>query len=152
MKTPRIEDFDPNAPQVKKQPTLKSSLDNMPSIEIKPKSHPQKRTPNPQEETVSQHHDTVIPRHHETMTPAIEGDPIEIIRTAVKHFGKESATQRLTIEEKQDLREIEFTYLKQGIHTTGNEIIRIAINSLVLDYKQYGENSVLANVLKKLNS
>jgi hypothetical protein len=102
---------------------------------------------------VSRNHDTVIPRHHETTpAPDLDDDPIEIIRTAVKQFGKESATQRLTLEEKQNLRDIEYAYDKQGIRTTGNEIIRIALNFLVLDYKKNGLNSVLAKVLEKLNS
>ena len=46
MKTPRVEDFDPNAPQIKKQPTLKSSLESMPSIEKKPLSTPQSNNHN----------------------------------------------------------------------------------------------------------
>lgn len=103
--------------------------------------------------TVSRHHDTVIPRHHDTTTPREEegtSDRIETIRSAVRQFGKESATQRLTTAEKQDLRDIEYSYNKQGIHTTGNEIIRIAINALILDYKEKGEESTLAQVLKKL--
>jgi hypothetical protein len=100
---------------------------------------------------VSRHHDTKTPRTQDT-TVTSENDPIEFIRRAVKKFGKESATQRLTSEEKRDLRDIEYVYDKQGIKTTGNEIIRIAINYLVMDYKKNGSSSTLDKVLRKLKS
>ena len=77
---------------------------------------------------------------------------IEAVRKAVKHIGKEPATQRLTLEEKQALDEIEYRYKRQGIKTSGNEIIRIATNYLVRDYWQHGEKSILAKVLTRLNS
>ena len=90
----------------------------------------------------------MIPRHHE----AEERSILEEIRKAVKQIGKESATQRLTLEEKQQLRDIEYAYQRLGIITSGNEIIRIAINYIVREYKYNGENSILAKVLKELNS
>jgi hypothetical protein len=104
--------------------------------------------------------DTVIPRYHETMTPSnhdtmilmTEEDMIEAVRKAVKQIGKEAATQRLTLEEKQALDDIEYSYKRQGIKTSGNEIIRTAINYIVRDYQQNGENSILAKVLNRLNS
>jgi len=43
MKIPRVEDFDPNTPQLKKQPELKSSFEGMPSIENHIKPNPQER-------------------------------------------------------------------------------------------------------------
>ena len=101
---------------------------------------------------IPRYHDTMIPRHHDTTVSLAEENIIEVIRKAVKQIGKESATQRLTIEEKQQLRDIEYTYDRQGIKTTGNEIIRIATNFIVLDYQKNGENSILGKVLKKLNS
>jgi hypothetical protein len=98
--------------------------------------------------TTPRYHDTMIPRHHE----AEERSILEEIRKAVKQIGKESATQRLTLEEKQQLRDIEYAYQRLGIITSGNEIIRIAINYVVREYKYNGENSILAKVLKELNS
>ena len=77
---------------------------------------------------------------------------IEAVRKAVKQIGKEPATQRLTLAEKQALDEIEYRYKRQGIKTSGNEIIRIATNYLVRDYRQNGEKSLLAKVLHRLNS
>lgn len=101
---------------------------------------------------VSRYHDTVVSPHHDTMVIFTEEYIVETIRKAVKQFGKEPATQRLTMEEKQELKDIEYSYDRQGIKTTGNEIIRIAINFLILDYKKNGVNSTLEKVIKKLNS
>ncbi len=105
-------------------------------------------------------HDTVIPRTHEPMTPsnrdttipASEDECVEDIRKAVKKIGKEGATQRLTVEEKQAVADIEYRYQFQGIRTSGNEIIRIALNYAVEDYRKHGEKSILAKVLQRLNS
>jgi hypothetical protein len=107
-----------------------------------------------------EHLDTVIPRHHDTMTPSnhttmiplTEEGILEAVRKAVKQVGKEAATQRLTLEEKQNLKTIEYTYMQQGILTSSNEIIRIATNYIVRDHQKNGEKSVLAKVLRKLNS
>jgi|SRR6266487_788671 len=95
--------------------------------------------------------DTVIPSNHDTTIPVSEEGMIEAVRKAVKQTGKEPATQRLTLEEKQALRSIEFTYAQQGIMTSGNEMIRIGMNFILKDYQKNGENSILANVLKRLN-
>ena len=86
------------------------------------------------------------------MIPLSEEAKIEAVRKAVKQIGKEPATQRLTLEEKQALDDIEYSYKRQGIKTSGNEIIRIATNYIVRDYRQNGENSILAKVLNSLNS
>ena len=77
---------------------------------------------------------------------------LEAVRKAVKQIGKEPATQRLTLEEKKALRVIEFTYAQQGIMTSGNEIMRVGMNFILKDYQKNGENSILAKVLKRLNS
>src|SRR6266536_2213318 len=98
--------------------------------------------------TVSRYHETVIPSNHDTTIPVSEEGMIEAVRKAVKQTGKEPATQRLTLEEKQALRSIEFTYGQQGIITSGNEILRIATNYILLDYQKNGENSILVKVLR----
>ena len=90
--------------------------------------------------------DTVIPRYqgvkipsnHDTTIPFSEADMVEAVRKAVKQIGKEPATQRLTLEEKNALRAIEFTYAQQGIMTSGNEIIRIGMNFILKDYQKNG--------------
>jgi hypothetical protein len=97
-------------------------------------------------------HDTTISRHHDTMKPSSEEELLEAVRKAVKQVGKEAATQRLTLEEKQALADIEYSYKRQGIKTSGNEIMRIATNYIVKDYLKNGENSILAKIIQRLNS
>ena len=90
------------------------------------------------------HHATVIPRYHATM--------IGSIRAAVKIFGKEAATHRFTLEEKNTIRDIVYGYERQGLRTNENEISRIGVNFLMEDYRENGENSLLHKVLKALHS
>ena len=101
---------------------------------------------------VSRHHDTLTPRVHDTTIPIDEDDIIEAVRKAVKPVGKDGATLRCTSQERQALDDIEYSYKRQGIRTSGNEITRIGINYVVKDYRKNGENSILAKVLKRLNS
>jgi hypothetical protein len=76
---------------------------------------------------------------------------IDAIRKSVKHSGKEVTFVRLTSEEKALLGDIVYTYKKQGIKTSENEIARIGLNQLIADYKVNGQNSILAKVLEALN-
>ena len=97
-------------------------------------------------------HDTMVSSNHDTKIPFSEEDLLEAVRKAVKQVGKEAATQRLTLEEKQAMADIEYSYKRQGMKTSGNEIMRIATNFIVRDYQQNGENSILAKIIKRLNS
>lgn len=78
-------------------------------------------------------------------------DRIEVIRRAVKQLGKESTFSRFTREEKDALGDIVYSYKRSGVRTSENEVIRIAVNWLLEDYRSDGPNSVLAQVLGKLN-
>ena len=101
---------------------------------------------------IPRHHDTMQPRNHEITTPAEDETIEEKVRKAVKQMGKEAATHRFTLDEKNALADIEYRYKRQGIRTSENEITRIAMNYFVEDYKLHGENSLLAKILKMLNS
>lgn len=114
---------------------------------------------------------TVIPRHHATMEsdkdesqstsdtggkqPIEDEDKtaltLETIRKSVKQLGKEAATHRFTTHEKNVLADIVYTYTRQGYRTSENEITRIAVNWLLLDYQERGEQSVLAQMLELLH-
>jgi hypothetical protein len=101
--------------------------------------------PAPPADTMTpRYHDTVIPRHHDTI--------VETTRRAVKQLGKEAATHRFTVEEKRALKTIEREYEEKDIRTSENEITRISINYIIEDYRQNGRDSILARVLKLLNS
>ena len=114
------------------------------------------------QEDTQQQHTSSAPEQQETPTvqatmndttiPLDEDELLEQARRAVKHIGKEAATHRFTLEEKNKLADIEYTYRRQGIRTSENEITRIAINYFAEDYRKNGEQSLLAKVLKRLNS
>jgi hypothetical protein len=92
------------------------------------------------------------PSNHDTTIPQAEAVIFEVVRKAVKQIGKEAATHRFTLDEKNLLADIEYTYKRQGIRTSENEITRIAINYFIEDYRLNGEQSLLAKLLKYLNS
>jgi hypothetical protein len=77
---------------------------------------------------------------------------IETIRKTVKSLGNKVSFTRLTPEEKGRLADIVYTYKRQGIKTSENEINRIAINFLIEDFQTHGEDSVLAQVIEALNA
>ena len=119
---------------------------------ITPKTTQRKVETSKRDTTTPRYHDTVVPRNQETTIPKNEEDIVETVRRSVKRIGKEAATHRCTLEERQALDDIEYQYKRQGIRTSGNEITRIAVNYIVEDYQKNGESSVLAQVLKRLNS
>ena len=106
---------------------------------------------------------TKKPRHHAIMpssnhaimpsfmTSRRHDAIIEIVRKTVKVIGKEPSTHRLTPEEKKAIIDIVYSYKSRGIKTSENEIARIAIDFLVKEYKENGENSILHKVIKALN-
>ena len=100
--------------------------------------------------------DTAIPRHHDTtvatMPPRYHDTIIETVRKAVKEFGKEAATHRFTLEEKKAIADLIYSYKRRGVKTSENEIARIAINFIIKDYEENGENSVLHQALEALNT
>jgi hypothetical protein len=100
---------------------------------------------------INKKRDTVIPRHHDTMTPRYHDTMIELVRKAVKEFGKEAATHRFTLAEKRAVADIIYTYKSRGVRTSENEISRIAVNYLIEDFKENGEASILDKVLRALN-
>src|SRR5512147_1911701 len=106
--------------------------------------------------TIPRHRDTTVstmpPRNEDTTVAHAEDDILDVVRKAVRQIGKEAATHRFTIGEKNSLAEIEYTYRRQGIRTSENEITRIAINYFIEDYRKHGDSSLLAKILKRLNS
>jgi len=114
------------------------------------------RTREPETEAVQNlqpsYQDTTTPHNHDTVLPWYHGDMMNTVRKAVKQFGKEAATHRFTLKEKSALAEVVFTYRGKGIKTSENEITRIAINYLILDFQRHGQGSLLAQILEMLNT
>src|SRR3954447_22907162 len=80
----------------------------------------------------------------------VDANAVEAIRQVLKFPGREVSYVRLTPEEKARLSDIIYTYKRQGQKTSETEINRIALNYLMLDYHEHGEQSVLARVLAAL--
>jgi len=116
-----------------------------PSEEPRPRETPKPRQqPRRKESTTPSNRDTVVSRYH--------GETVETIRRAVRVIGKEAATYRFSPEEKARMADLIYTYKRQGIRTSENEVSRIALNFIFQDYEENGEGSVLAKVLDALNS
>ena len=81
---------------------------------------------------------------------SVDANTVETIRQVIKIPGREVSYLRLTPEEKADLTDIVYTYKRQGQKTSETEINRIALNYLLLDYRENGQQSVLARVLAAL--
>ena len=97
-------------------------------------------------------HDIATARHHDSMTSRYHDRLIEDIRKAVKVIGREPGTIRLTEQEKSQLTDIIYTLGRQGDRTSENELYRIALNFLLADWREYGQESVLARVLAALRA
>jgi len=130
--------------------------------EVKPRHH---------DATASSHHDIVTPRNRAAKQPNDQPDMaqtrqattpsssradempdmLEEVRRVVRQLGKEAATHRFTGEEKRAIADLVYTYHRQGYKTSENEITRIAVNWLLLDFSERGEQSVLARVLDLLH-
>lgn len=128
--------------------------------------HPRHHAP-----TVSSHHATTTPRHRDSEPPSDqpeaaqevdEGLPsnrdqgaspetLEEVRRIVKQLGKEAATYRFSTSEKRAIADLVYTYHRQGYRTSENEITRIAVNWLLADYGERGEQSILAQMLDLLH-
>ncbi len=142
-----------------KETSVQKEIEPAPTIPITTSPTPQEETPIVKKTPASRKHDTVIPRYHDTTTPRyhdtkqpqVYGVAIEVIRKAVKEFGKEAATHRFTPSEKKEIADLIYTYKSRGIKTSENEIARIAINFLIGDFKENGEASVLHRILEALN-
>jgi hypothetical protein len=102
-----------------------------------------------QKQTRSRSKGGVVGRQDITSSPA-DVDVIEAIRQIVKIPGREVSYVRLTPEEKARLSDAIYTFKRQGQKTTETEINRIALNYLLNDYFQHGEQSVLARVIAAL--
>jgi hypothetical protein len=135
-----------STPQKKK---TTATLPGKPST--KEKQSRGKNTGKPRAAKQPSNRDTVTPRDRDTTIPRYHDTTIELVRKAVKKFGKEAATHRFTVEEKKAIVDIIYSYKNHGIRTSENEIARIGVNFIINDYRENGENSVLDRALRALN-
>lgn len=131
-----------------------AATDMTPSLAPEPVSSPHPRTPRrpskplPKASELANLHDSQITSKLSNK----QVEDIEAIRRVVKTPGREVSFVRMTPKEKEQLADVVYTYKRRGLKTTETEINRIAINSLLADYRSNGERSVLARVLASLQS
>src|SRR5512132_1264174 len=134
---------------------LRSTKQSSPPPPQKDEEQETAKAPKP-DTTIPRHHDTAVstmpPSNQDTTVADSQDNILDVVRKAVRQIGKEAATHRFTLDEKNSLAEIEYTYRRQGIRTSENEITRIAINYLIEDYRTHGDSSLLAQTMKRLNS
>lgn len=133
------EEVTPHSPVAQSQPTVATT------------SKPKKRVKSNHATMTPRHHDTMVSSNHDTTVSQSPSTIIEKVRKAVRELGKEAATHRFTVDEKKAIANIIYTYSSQDIRTSENEIARIAVNYIVSDYLENGEESILDKVLKELN-
>jgi len=120
---------------------------------VPPPQEPQPASPPPsepallQDNEIASDHDST----HDLILSQLQPDMVKTIRKAVRVRGNEQSIHRLTREEKRALKELVYNYDVAGTKTSENEITRIAINYLIIDHKQRGQESVLAQVLTAMN-
>ncbi len=142
MRKPRPDAFNPHANQRTPDPVdMTGVVPLQAKTPLKPKA----------DGVVSRYRGITTPQKREVPVFTHQDDLVQHIRKAVKVFGKEAATHRFTLSEKKAIAEIVFDYRSQGIRTSENEIARIAMNYLFLEYRLNGKNSILHQTLVSLN-
>ena len=87
-----------------------------------------------------------------SMLASNSNDAIQSIRQVVRKTGKETVFVRVTESEKSDLGDVVHKSKRYRKKITENELARIAINHLILDYQNNREHCFLVKVLKALES
>jgi hypothetical protein len=142
-------------PATEAQKPIPEQLENLPvSAPVAPLERVKPSSPSSYTETPQNQHDnppaSTQASNQASLLASYHASIIETIRKTVKSVGKEVTFVRLTPEEKKQLVDIAYTYKRQGVKTSENEISRIAINFLLEDYKANGSTSILALVLASL--
>jgi hypothetical protein len=105
-----------------------------------------------QASTLASNQDRLLASKHASIL-SLSAENLESIRKIVKNPGKEDVLYiRLSKEEKDKLADVSYTYKRQGIRTSDNELVRVAINALIEDYKANGESSLLAIIITSLHA
>lgn len=135
--------FQRESPKVKSQGSKTGAKDNV--------NNPRPNADTVDGSKVSTSHDDMPPSNHDTTVSRQHDTTTEIVRRAVKEIGKEAATHRFTPDEKRAIADLVYIYKRQGMRTSENEITRVAVNFILQDHSENGENSIIDRVLKALN-
>ncbi len=84
--------------------------------------------------------------------PATSSDPLDAMQQRLKTIGKEIYYVRITPEEKARIEDVLHALKRRGLRTSANELGRIALNQLLADYEDQGEESVLVRILARMRA
>jgi hypothetical protein len=76
----------------------------------------------------------------------------DVVRKAVRWPGKESAPLRITGEELNKLKAAVRHFQDQGYPTDRTQIIRVSLNYLLHDFEQNPDNSILTEIMERINT
>jgi hypothetical protein len=76
---------------------------------------------------------------------------IETLRKAVREPGKERTDVGFSKSEKDALRDLAYTFTRNGQRTTINDIVRIAVNWLIHDYTAQAHKNILSKIVEALH-
>jgi hypothetical protein len=137
MKTPRVTDFDPNA---KKEPALKSSLDNMPAIEKPSEKQPNASVPASQKSGKPANKKSSMPEIQHAGKPEI---PQNLIAT-------EKVTYRFHPEGKYAIEDIKTILARKLGIKASCELI--AEEAILIAYEDLLANQHASELAKRLSS
>jgi len=129
-------------PKRQQPPSATQTADRQP---VPPKKE-RTRSTNPASKKDSDHDSKIASYQDSTLDSMIDG-----VRKAVRVRGNEQSIHRLSREEKRAVKDLVYEYDKDGVRTSENEVTRIALNWLIVDHKERGEESILARVLSAMN-
>ena len=102
--------------------------------------------------TLSREQASLQSSNHASML-SLSPKALEFIRKIVINPGKQDVLYvRLTKEEKDKLADVTYIYKRRGVKTSDNELVRVAVNALLEDYKALGENSLLSIIIASLHA
>jgi hypothetical protein len=134
------------------------------SISPAPENKPELKREEPTQTMQTDNHETMHARmhalKHESMITSssndLKHDSVEAIRKSVKQVGKEEFYLRLTPAEKSEVAKVVYTFnelsVGEGRKISANDIGRIGLHQLLIDYHENGEKSILVRVLSALNA
>jgi len=88
-----------------------------------------------------------LSQNHTVMKSSNYDNMVSTIYKSITEIGKEASTYRLSLNEKNELTRIIFSLRMCGLRISENEIVRIAINKLILEQTKKNGEGLLKRVL-----
>lgn len=127
----------------KKQPSNHATMQPSNKPMMQPSNQATKQPPN---------RESITSISGEVKEPTNDGGYVETIRLAIKEVAKETTSYRLHEKEKECLEDMLYELRHQKTKSNENEIMRIALNFIINDYQNNGDNSIVVKTLRHMRS